>query len=313
MNDGTGKISSIKAQLVVDMFGVPKENIIHHSKIERMTMKFDYIVGNPPYQEKKAGNKKANSTLWQQIILSVAERATKSNTIMMMIHPAGWRKNGGLYKKTRELYNSWDMVFLSMNNMDTGRKVFGASTRFDWCVVVNRPYSGITEVSDEFGLKSLVDLRKFEIIPSDLSIDFGKWIGADEKCNFGYSASWYHCQRGHMSPVKTDEFKFPCVRNVGEDDKPTKFWYSNVNKGMFGVPKVIFGRFGYGIFIDRLGEYGCTEDCAFIAAEPEELDKIYETMKSEEFLKVVETIRVGGSRTVYETAFISQLRKDFWK
>lgn len=49
MNDGTGKISSIKAQLVVDMLGVPKENIIHHSKIEGNTMKFDYIVGNPPY------------------------------------------------------------------------------------------------------------------------------------------------------------------------------------------------------------------------------------------------------------------------
>lgn len=54
MNDGTGKISSIKAQLVVDMLGVPKENIIHHSKIERMTMKFDYIVGNPPYDSLRA-------------------------------------------------------------------------------------------------------------------------------------------------------------------------------------------------------------------------------------------------------------------
>lgn len=313
MNDGTGKISSIKAQLVVDMLGVPKENIIHHSKIEGNTMKFDYIVGNPPYQEKKEGNKKANSTLWQQIILSVADHAAKPNTIMMMIHPAGWRKNGGLYKKTRELYNSWDMLFLSMNNIEAGRKVFGVSTRFDWCIVVNRPYGGSTEVLDEFGFKSLVDLRNFEVIPSDFSIDFNKWIGAGEKCNFGYSASWYHCQRDHMSPVKTDEFKFPCVRNVGEDDKPSKFWYSNVNKGMFGIPKVIFGRFGYGIFIDRLGEYGCTEDCAFIAASPEELDKIYKTMKSEDFQKFAKATRVGGTGTIYEQSVMKQLRKDFWK
>lgn len=49
MKDGTGKINSIKAQLVIDMLGVPKENIIHQSKIAGNTMKFDYIVGNPPY------------------------------------------------------------------------------------------------------------------------------------------------------------------------------------------------------------------------------------------------------------------------
>jgi hypothetical protein len=69
MNDGTGKISSIKAQLVVDMLGVPKENIIHHSKIEGNTMKFEYIVGNPPYQD--PDNKAKNNKLWHKIIKKI--------------------------------------------------------------------------------------------------------------------------------------------------------------------------------------------------------------------------------------------------
>ena len=116
MNDGTGKINSIKAQLVIDMLGVPKENIIHHSKIEGNTMKFDYIVGNPPYQEKKEGNKKSNNLLWQQIILNIGKNVKRGCTVSL-IHPSGWRSSEGDFFKTRELYNSWNLLYLNINNI----------------------------------------------------------------------------------------------------------------------------------------------------------------------------------------------------
>lgn len=305
-----GTIDSIKA-VVLEKIGFEQHQIL--SMDGAIKMKFDYIVGNPPYQEKKDGNFKANSTLWQSIILHVVEQATKPETVMSMIHPAGWRKGSGKYKKIREIYDSWDVIYLNINNMATGEEVFSVSTRFDWCVAINRPYQGNTKINDEQGLETDIDLSMFEIIPNEFSCDFNKWIGSSEKCNFGYSASWYHCQRKNMSSVKDDQFKYPCIRNVGEDDLPSKLWYSNEDKGMFGIPKIVFGRFGYGLFIDKTGEFGCTEDCAYIAAAPEELERIYEVLKSEEFLRIAESTRVGGSRTIYETAFMKQLRKDFWK
>lgn len=312
MNDGTGKITSIKAQLVVDMLGVPKENIIHHSKIEGNTMKFDYIVGNPPYQEKKEGNKKSNNLLWQQIILNIGKNV-KSGCTVSLIHPSGWRSSEGDFFKTRELYNSWNLLYLNINDISEGQKVFGASTRFDWYIARVEPYQGQTVVNDENGFETVVDLRDYSIIPNSFEVDVNKWIGGGEKCDYGYSAGSYHTQRKYMSKTKSDTHKFPCVMNVGVNNQPTKFWYSNVDKGMFGVPKVIFGTFGNGVFIDSKGEYACTQHCAYIAAPVEELERIRKVLQSEEFQKAAIATYVGGTGTIFDRKFMKQLRKDFWK
>ena len=311
-NDGTGKITSIKAQLVVDMLGVPKENIIHHSKIEGNIMKFDYIVGNPPYQEKKEGNKKSNNLLWQQIILNIS-KTVKSGCTVSFIHPSGWRSSEGDFSKTRELYNSWNFLYLNINDISEGQKVFGASTRFDWYIAKIEPYEGKTVVNDENGFETVVDLRDYSIIPNSFEVDVNKWIGGGEKCDYGYSAGSYHTQRKYMSKTKSDTHKFPCVMNVGVNNQPTKFWWSNEDKGMFGFPKVIFGRFGNGVFIDDKGEYGCTQDCAYIAAPVEELERIREVLQSEEFEKAAIATYVGGTGTIFDRKFMKQLRKDFWK
>jgi hypothetical protein len=116
-----------------------------------------------------------------------------------------------------------------------------------------------------------------------------------------------------MRTAPDEEFKFPCVMNVGVNNQPTKFWYSNVDKGMFRVPKVIFGTFGNGVFIDYNGEYGCTQHCAYIAAPVEELEKIREVLQSEEFEKAAIATYVGGTGTIFDRKFMKQLRKDFWK
>lgn len=49
-NDGSsGKISSIKAGMLAELLNMPSTNIVHHLDLEKLNMKFDYVVGNPPY------------------------------------------------------------------------------------------------------------------------------------------------------------------------------------------------------------------------------------------------------------------------
>lgn len=302
--------TSVKGALMEHVFHMPKQNLLNEESVHMK--KFDFIVGNPPYQDKKEGNKKADSRLWQKIILNVTKNIAPG-TVVAMIHPSGWRASGGNYIPIRELYDSWDMVYLNTNSLKAGKKVFNAGTRFDWFVAIVQPYQGQTLINDDNGVEKVIDLREYPIIPNDIDVDINKWIGGDEKCEFGYSASWYHCQRDHMSPDKNDEFIFPCIKNVGSTNKPSKLWYSNINKGMFGIPKVIVGAFGSGVFIDALGEYGCTEHCAYIAAPPDELEQVKAALQSEEFQRVAKATYFGGSGQVFDTKFMKLLKKDFWK
>lgn len=274
--------------------------------------KFDFVVGNPPYQDKKEGNKKADSLLWQKIILNISKNIAPG-TVVAMIHPSGWRALGGNYAPIRELYDSWDMVYLNTNSLETGKKVFKASTRFDWFVAIVQPYQGQTLINDDNGVEKVIDLREYPIIPNDIDVDINKWIGGDEKCEFGYSWTMYESRKPNMHASITEEFKYPCIMNVGIHNTPTKFWYSNVDKGMFGIPKVIFGRFGAGVFVDALGEYGCTQDCAYIAAPADELEQVKAALQSEEFQRVAKATYVGGTGQVYDRKFMKLLKKDFWK
>lgn len=302
--------TSVKGALMEHVFHMPKQNLLNEESVHMK--KFDFVVGNPPYQDKKEGNKTADSLLWQKIILNVT-RNIAQGTVVAMIHPSGWRALGGQYTPIRELYDSWDMVYLNTNSLEDGKKVFNAGTRFDWYVAIVQPYQGKTLVNDDNGVEKVIDLREYPIIPNYIDVDINKWIGDGEKCGYGYSASWYHSQRDHMSSDKTGGFIFPCIRNVGNTNNPSKIWYSNIDKGMFGIPKVIFGRFGAGVFVDANGEYGCTEDCAYIAAPVDELEQVKQALQSEEFQRVARATYVGGTGQVYDRKFMKLLKKDFWK
>ena len=285
--------------------------------IEETGMKFDVVIGNPPYQEKKEGNDKTDNAVWQKILVKVA-KVVKQDGVLAMIHPSGWRGinesyGGSSFLKTKELLHSMDLQYLNINSIEDGKKVFGASTRFDWYVAYNRPYQGLTVVNDENGFETTANLNDYPIIPNDFTVDLNKWIAGADKCEFGYSRSMYGSDKPNMRNAPDEEFKFPCVMNVGVNNQPTKFWWSNENKGMFGVPKVIFGRFGNGVFIDYNGEYGCTQDCAYIAAQVEELEHIREVLQSDEFLKFANATYFGGTGAVFDRKVMALLKKDFWK
>jgi hypothetical protein len=134
-----------------------------------------------------------------------------------------------------------------------------------------------------------------------------------EKVEVLYSCA-YHAQQDHVSKKQDDVYQYPCTRNIGEANNITKTYWSTTNeKGHFGVPKLIFGRFGYGIYVDATGEYGMTQDCYGIVDNPENLEDIKQAMQSEAFKDIIEACNAGGLGENYNHKVISLFRKDFYK
>jgi len=124
----------------------------------------------------------------------------------------------------------------------------------------------------------------------------------------------YHRQNEWVSKIKTGPFIYPVITNIGKNNTITKlYWTCDNNRGHYGIPKVVFGRFGYGLFIDRKGEYSLTEDCVGIVAEPKNLDNIARAMKTEKFIKLMSYTNTGGLGECYNRRIIKQLRHDFWR
>jgi type II restriction enzyme len=74
-----------------------KKSIVYENIKGRLTgMKFDYIIGNPPYQDKTKGN---NTTYAPQVYPLFMDEAYKVGRIVELIHPARFLFNAGSTSK----------------------------------------------------------------------------------------------------------------------------------------------------------------------------------------------------------------------
>ena len=125
------------------------------------------------------------------------------------------------------------------------------------------------------------------------------------------SDSKYHTQKEYMVKQKSKEDNLSCAYMVDYIDNPT-FWYTNIDKGHFNIPKIIWGNGSTGIIIDYKGEYGLTQFCYAIVDDISNLESIKKAMKSDKFIKDVMLFK-NGLGDKYNRKIISLFRKDFWK
>ena len=116
-----------------------------------------------------------------------------------------------------------------------------------------------------------------------------------------------------MSKFRTEEFKYPCVYTI-KSDNTLNLWFSNIDKGHFGIPKFIWGNgvcSSIGNIIDYNGDYGLTEFAYAIIDTPENLEQIKNTFDSKEFQNLMKT--APNRNNNYNRKIISLFKKDFWK
>ena len=281
---------------------------------ESISMKFDVIVGNPPYQ-KKVGPKKTEP-IWNKFVEKSFE-ICKEGGYVSLIHPSGWRNIKGKFSNIKDIIKNKKLHYLSINNEKKGLEVFGAETRFDYYLLENTVNDGIlTKITFQDGTIDEVNLKTLMFIPNGSLSEVASLIAqeGEEKVNLLYSRSAYGTDKNNVSKIQQNDFIHPCVYTVNYLSHPT-FQYSNTNEnGHFGIPKVIWsnGRISsVGSYIDEMGEFALTQFAYAIVDDVENLPNIKKALDSVKFKKLMELCAVGQLTINHKV--ISTFRKDFWK
>lgn len=275
--------------------------------------KFDIIIGNPPYQKKNDGDRKA-SPLWDKFVYKSYE-LLDDNGFIAMVHPNGWRNIDGDFKYIQNILKS-KLIYLNMNSVQDGENIFGASTSFDYYTLSkNKEHDSETEINDYDGKIEFVNISKYEIIPN-CDIPFIYSLIADEnedKIKVLHSYSLYETRKYYMSRKKTETHIYPCVYSLLKNGT-LNFFYSNKKLGFF-EPKVIFGNGANPTYyVDRSGEFGMTQFTFGVVGDIDSIEKAISEKRHiiDKITSATKFISTNGNPILYPK-ILSIFRSDFFE
>jgi hypothetical protein len=280
--------------------------------LNKVDMKFDIVVGNPPYQETRGASK--GTAIWHHFV-ETSLSLLKTGGYLTLIHPPGWRAPKGQFKVIGDILKNLEIIHLTLCDYNKGNQIFNVGTAFDFYTLKNIPNNNTKcALKDVEGNINYVDISKLPFIPN---VQINKFLNLlpsspnESRVNFLGNSS-YHSQREYISKISTPNHVYPVVWTIGKKKGITTYYSSVNNKGHFGERKVIFshGNGSYPI-IDSDGKYGLTEFAFGIIDHIDNLPKIKKALESDEFISLMKN--VGFRNMKYEPKVIELFKKDFWK
>lgn len=269
--------------------------------------KFDIVIGNPPYNTGTSGGNGARD-LWDKFVFKGFE-LLKDDGFLVYVHPSKWRSPEN---KIFDLFKKNNLIYLEIHNDNDGRKVFGASTRYDFYLLQKSNYNGNTKVIDELGNEINVNICEWDWLPNyNFELIKSIMVG-NEKCEVIYSASIYDARKDWMSSEQSNVNYLPCVYGMYEDGTHS-YKYSSIDKGHFGIPKVIIsgGRYPYP-YNDFTGNLGMTNNAFALKVNTnEEAEEIKVALNSENFSQILKATKWSNFQINYK--MFKSFRKDFYK
>lgn len=262
-------------------------------------MKFDVIVGNPPFQSTDdSGNRKSMSTnLWSKFIKKSFDMINDGG-VVAMITPASWASNTidineGKVRIFKDIFNVNNPLAINLSTVKQYFPTVGST--FSYFVVEKAPNAGQTKVITQDGdfvtnLTGFVSLPKV-ITKESLSINnkFAKQMTNNSTC-----AGQMQSSACKYSPTMDQDFTFPAYHTAAVEDSGTT-WYTNVEHPNFHKNKIIFSLSGYFRPYADPGKLGYTDMClAYILADTEKLEYAMQVFSSKLFAFVLENNKWSG-------------------
>jgi hypothetical protein len=287
---------------------------------------FNAVIGNPPYNNKQnnKGKKGGGDHLWNKFVVISLNDWLLSDGYLVYVHPPSWRKPESKNSKTKGLFKLMVednfMEYLEIHDLNDGKNVFNAGTRYDWYVIKNSKPTNHTNIRDEKGILHKIDLTKWEFLPNyNFDVISSMLTKTDDLVPIIYSASNYESRNKHVSSKEDSIFKYKLVHTTPKKGH-RYFWSSDNDKvdkdgenKMFGVKKVIFGDSGINdAIIDIDGVLGMTQHSMAIEIKNmEEGTKIKTTIESEKFQEVLKSLSYSNFQIDWR--IFKYFRRDFWK
>lgn len=291
--------------------------------------KFDVILGNPPFETKrkktKTGKEQRGEALWP-FFTELALNKVVEGGFVCLIHKPMWRNPRGddmqlLYKRLTNL----DILYLEMHDDKSGAKTFkletdpddvGPPTRWDWYVLVNRPYGGFTTVKDVKGNQHTLNFQEWPWLPNE-EFDLIKPLfarGDEIRCPILHSDTIYRHDASHMTKEPSDpNFPHECVHGMNKTG--TYYRYSSQWADYFRKPKIIHGngRYLY-LVLDTEGKLGQTEYVySLVFDSAEEATEAYEILTkgatAEKFRRIIAATKWRDFKT---TGYMFVSFKKYW-
>ena len=289
-------------------------NVIVEEEINFQTissMQFDYILGNPPYQD--SNGSATSKSIWHKFVASAFD-ACKPKGHVALVHPGQWRFDKSMFRGVKDLLTKYNTTYLNVNSVQQGVETFNVSTTYDYYVCKKEKNKGKTTVVgyDKTDVAT-INLEDWSVVPAGKLDALGKIMAkaGEEKVEFIHSYSAYDSRK--CSKEKTAKHRYPVVYSITKRKGLTCIYTDDNTRGHFGIPKVLLsmGAAAYPI-LDEKGEYAFNQFNFGIADSVENLPKIMKALESPELLELAK-LAGQGSNQRYERGFIANLKKDFYK
>jgi hypothetical protein len=206
------EITNFRVKYATQLGKVISDNLIKADFLSHDwgTMKFDVILGNPPYQDKSGNENSSNSADLYARFVEQSIQLTKSYVAMVI--PSAW--SGARDSRLKDLlFEQHKCTHFNTH----GKKWFDVDMNTCW-FITQLHRQGVTEVSDNLGNKVHMLLDKHSVILKDLSslVTFNKLRSHAQQNNL--AARWI---RGKLNLNQADQLKkgrVPFVRAVGTKD-----------------------------------------------------------------------------------------------
>jgi hypothetical protein len=273
-----------------------------------MTQGFDMVVGNPPFND-ATGNKGVGHNIWKKFVTKALSGGwMKPQGYLLFIHPKGWRQ---IDDKLGKLIKEKQLLYLNMNNLKMGMKIFNCSTDFDWYLLENIDIYTTTLIVDYLGETYELDLNGKTFIPNHSMIETYNIIDEKDTCKLIYSSSIYEPRKKIMSKFENGEFKYPCIYSINKNNDISFRWSSRNDLGHFGVSKLIFSN-GMGFIHDVDGLYGLTQWAYALPCSGEAMKELELVFKNSiGLLNIFDAIKLTSEK--YNYKILKHFKKDFWK
>ena len=249
-------------------------------------MKFDVIIGNPPYQG--TSGTQTGQTIWDKIV-EVSLEHVKPDGLLTFIHPGRWRQADD---KLSYMYKDYQLVYLSIHSVKDGQKTFGASTNYDVYMIRKVPPQENTYIRFMDGTVGKYHVNRLPFIPNTM-MDF--WIKAFNTQGpylKVYQSGTHTPAHKHMSPVPTPEHVYPIVHRMGEE---LEMFYSTKPHKHQGEPKIIFRDQGKNWA--QINTSGCANHTYYVL---DDSPALLDFFLSDRYKEIAQSVTFGHRQVPYK-------------